>query len=227
MNSQIKTLSFLLLCFGLGALGYFVTSWATSPADVESSHFAQISTHDATEHNADASPAGLGAEAVESSVPVRDALRDTEELSLLSSALNPGFVEYLYTARIQAELDEDDVEMIETRLLAELPPYEGDKYQDPREAELAARHAVLRALHKAHAGAGVKAGLVARLATLYKKVIVSSQDALYLKAQALRNLAVIGIGVDELERDQFLRDVDPRIHRLAAMDEIQALGTEE
>lgn len=142
--------------------------------------------------------------------------------------MDPGFVDFLYSARVQSGLQASDIDMIETRLTADLPPSDGGpSYGDTRETELAARYAMLRALHRAHVEGGIDGALIPRLAEVYKKLLQTRDYSLHFKAQALRNLAAVGIGGDELARDNYLAGVDPRIHRLAAMDEIQDLGTEE
>ncbi len=207
-----------LLFVGLGALSFFVSSWVFTPASSnEDALFANLN-----KSTAKASGSPQGAVSGPQSLEI-----DTEPMSLLSSAMDPKFVEYLYSPRIQFGLEVSDVEMIETRLLAELPVQGSVKFEDPREAELAARYAIVRALYKAHASHGIAEILVPSLTMIYKKLLQSPQYSVFFKAQSLRNLAVVGIAADELERDRFLQGIDPRIHRIAVMDDIDALGSEE
>jgi hypothetical protein len=219
VKNAAKPVLWGLFFVGLGGLSFLLSSRLFSPPPPsQDTLFANLNKSTAKA----AAPGGGSA-----SLASNDASDDDELVSLLSSAMHPNFVEFLYTPRIQVGLEVSDVDMIETRLLAELPAAGSVKFEDPREAEVAARYAIVRALHKAHVNHGIAESLVPRLTTIYKKLLQSPQYSVFFKAQSLRNLAVVGIAADELERDRFLEGVDPRIHRIAAMDDIEALGSEE
>ena len=218
MKNAAKPVLWGLLFVGLGALSFWVSSWFFTPAPAkEDALFA--GPNKSTAKAAGPSRGGVASDPSSES--------EVEAATLLSSAMHPNFVDFLYTPRFQLGLEVADLELLETRLLAELPAEGSVKFEDPRDAELAARYAILRALHKAHLNHGVAEILVPRLTTIYKKLLQSPQYSVFFKAQSLRNLAVVGIAADELERDRFLQGVDPRIHRIAAMDDIEALGSEE
>jgi len=218
VKNAAKPVLWGLLFVGLGALSFWVSSWLFAPSP---------SREDALFANINKSTAKASGSQQATVSAHEDLEPEDEPVSLLSSAMHPKFVEFLYTPRVQLGLEVADVEMIETRLLAELPPQGSVKFEDPREAELAARYAIVRALHKAHTNHGIAEILVPRLALVYKKLLQSPQYSVFFKAQSLRNLAVVGIAADELERDRFLQGVDPRIHRIATMDDIDALWSEE
>jgi hypothetical protein len=201
----------------LGAIGYFGASAFFGPRDARQEPLLAVG-----ESLKGEDPRGSAAP----SLPVSSA-SDPQDLSLLSSALEPGFVEFLDSPRIQRELSAKDVDLIELRLLSDLPAMKGSKHQDPRDAELGARVAILRALQRSHLTGGIDGARVPELTALYKKLLQAQQYGLHFKAQALRNLATLGVGAEELAQDGNLDRLDPRIHRLAVMGELDALVSEE